>query len=151
MAKKRKRNYKQGIYEIVNWEKYVGTKSPRYLSSYEYHFFRFLDRHPNIIKWASETVVVKYYNPVKERNARYIVDVYIKYRDKDGSIKEELVEVKPLAHLQKPKKTKNKKKTTFDSEMQTYIQNISKWSAAKKYATERGWKFRIITEKNIFG
>jgi hypothetical protein len=27
---------------------------------------------------------------------------------------------------------------------------LSKWEAAEKYATERGWEFKIITENELY-
>lgn len=142
--------YHQGIYQLKHPEKYCGKKNPRFLSSFEYQCFRFLDHHNGVIKWGAETVVVKYYNPVKQRTARYIVDVYVKYRDKYGVEREELIEIKPKAQVKKPKKQGRKKQETFLQEQRTYATNIAKWQAAKEYARQRGWNFRILTEDDIF-
>ena len=30
-----------------------------------------------------------------------------------------------------------------------YVQNIAKWEAAKKYASKKGYKFIILTEKEL--
>jgi len=143
------RQYNQGTYKVKNMDKYVGKKHPRYLSSYEYHMFSFLDRSPAVVKWGAEMVVVPYYNEVKKRKARYIVDVYVKYKDKDGNFKEELIEIKPFDQTQPPKRGR-KRKDVYMEEMFTYIQNQNKWEAAQKYAEERGWEFRIMTENSLF-
>jgi hypothetical protein len=29
--------------------------------------------------------------------------------------------------------------------------NSAKWAAAEDYCVDRGWKFRLLTEDNIFG
>lgn len=142
------RNYIQGIYEIQNWDKYCGTKNPRYLSSYELAFFKFCDRSPAILKWGAEIVIVKYHNPVKNRQARYIVDVYIKYVSTTG-IKEQLIEIKPSSQCRRPVKTKRKSAKTFKEEMDTWAVNTAKWSAASKYAEERGLEFKIVTEQSL--
>lgn len=145
------RSYKQGIYEVRNKDKYIGTKEPRFLSSYENHFFSWCDRSNAILKWGAEVVVVNYFNPVKNRNARYIVDVYIKYVNKHGEIREELIEIKPLDQCSPPKKGRGKKaENTYIQESLTWATNQSKWEAAEKYAKDRGWTFRIITEKSLF-
>ena len=31
------------------------------------------------------------------------------------------------------------------------MKNQAKWEAANRYAKERGWEFKILTEDNIFG
>lgn len=144
------REYKQGRYEVQNKQKYVGTKTNvRYLSSYELEFFRWADRCPAVIQWSTETVIVPYYHPLKQRKARYIVDVYIKYQTKTGELKEELIEIKPILQCQRPKKGKKSTKT-YEDQMAVWIVNEAKWMAAKKYAEERGWRFRLITENSIF-
>ena len=143
-------NYRQGIYEVKNKEKYVGVKNPRYMSSWELDFMRFLDDNPNIIKWGSEIVVVPYYSPVDERNRRYMVDIFMQYRNRHGDIKTELVEIKPFNQTQQPKQTKGKKKKTYLKEVYTYNVNQAKWNSASRYAKERGWTFRVITEKDIY-
>lgn len=148
-------SYNQGIYEIKNKDKYIGTKNPRYLSSYELEFFRWADNNAGVLKWGAEVVVVPYMNPSKVdqygnmKKSRYIVDIYVKYKTKTGEIKEELIEIKPYQQLSKPKRGK-KKQHWYDQEVLTYQQNCAKWEAAKKYAESKGMKFKILTEQNIF-
>lgn len=142
--------YKQGTYKVVNKDKYVGDGDPRYLSSWELILFRFLDKNPHIIKWGSENVIVPYYSNADGRNRRYMVDLFIKYKDKDGNIKKELLEIKPHAQTQPPKKGGRKKKTTYLREVYTYQVNMDKWKAAEAYARKRKMEFRLITEKHIF-
>ena len=143
------KNCRKGIYEVKNKDKYLGDKNPRYLSSYEHRFFKYCDMHKDILKWSSENIIVKYWNPVKERYARYMVDVYVEYKDKNGDIHKELIEIKPKAQTQPPKKG-NKKESTILMENATWAQNLAKWEAAKKYAEERGWKCRLLTEEGLF-
>lgn len=112
--------------------------------------FEFCDGNPNVLKWGGEVSVVEYFDPTKNTVRRYYVDLYIKYRNKAGQIIEEIVEVKPFAQTQPPKASRGKKRTTVVQELTTYQTNIAKWSAAAQYAKERGWRFRIITEHDIF-
>jgi hypothetical protein len=36
-------------------------------------------------------------------------------------------------------------------EIRNWMINSAKWSAAEDYCENRGWRFRILTEDNIFG
>lgn len=146
------RNYQQGTYKIQNPDKYLGTKSEiRYLSSYELEVWKWCDRTPNVIAWSAENVVVPYFNPVKNRKARYIVDAFVKWIDVNGEIHEALIEIKPAAQANKKPPTKGRKsQKTYLEECATWMVNQAKWNAAQKYAEERGWKFQILTENQIF-
>ena len=143
------RNYRQGKYKVANKEKYVGTADPTYRSSYELEVFQFLDRAPAVIKWGAEVIVVPYFNESKGRKARYIVDVYVKYKNRQGELREELIEIKPMSQVKKPVRGK-KRQDVYDNEVLTYVENLCKWTAAKKYAEKRKWTFRILTENSIF-
>ena len=41
-------NFARGRYELKNPEKYIGTKTPTYRSSWEWHFMKMCDDHPAI-------------------------------------------------------------------------------------------------------
>lgn len=144
--------YQQGTYEVRNKDKYVGTKNPRYLSSYELKVFRHLDNHKAILEWGAETVVVPYFKPGNEgkKMSRYMVDVYVKYKNREGHIINELIEIKPSKDRKKPRKTKGKSNKSYQYEVMTYAVNQAKWAAAEKFAEERGMRFRVIDEGDIF-
>lgn len=150
------RNYRQGIYEVKNKDKYIGSKNPRYLSSYEYYCFRYFDHHKDVIKWGAEIVVVPYMNPSKRtqdgqpKKCRYIVDVYVKYITRTGETKEVLFEIKPYDQTLPPKKTANMKESTYNYQLLTYNQNLAKWQAAKQYAESKGMEFKLLTEKQLY-
>lgn len=143
-------SFKQGVYKVRNPDKYVGEGDPRYLSSWELHVFRFLDMNPHVIQWGAENVVIPYYSNADGKRRRYMVDLFVKYRNKDGVVVKELLEVKPHAQTLPPKNTARKKKTTYLKELYTYQVNVDKWSEAKKFAKKRKMDFRVITEKHIF-
>lgn len=151
--------FKQGVFKPKNPKKYCGTKYNQktgesqitFRSSYEQAFMQWLDLHPSVIGWSSEEYIIKYYNPIKQREARYIMDFYVKYRDKKGKIHEELIEVKPYTQTQPPKVSKKKKQTTILKENSDWLVNTAKWERAKVYCHHRGWRFRILTEREIFG
>lgn len=144
-------HYKQGQYTVVNKDKYVGNLHKiRYMSGWELVMFQFFDSNPNILEWGSETIVVKYYSPADQRHRRYMVDLYVKYKNAKGEIKKEMLEVKPRKETMKPVSKRGKKKSVYIKECYTYAVNIAKWSAATAYAKARGMEFRLIDETHIF-
>ena len=142
-------SYTQGIYEVKNKEKFVGSTNPRYLSSWELVVFQKFDMHPNVIKWGAENVVIPYYSNADQKNRRYMIDLFVEYIDKDGNKHKEIIEVKPFDQTQPPKRGR-KKQATFLKECYTYQVNQDKWLAAAKFAKKKGIRFRVITEHDIF-
>lgn len=104
------------------------------------------DRHPQVLKWNSEECVVPYISPVDNQSHRYFVDFWIKYRAKDGSIKEKLVEVKPSSQCSPPK---NKFAKNYEDAVKTFVTNQAKWEAATKYAATRNMEFQVVTEVDL--
>jgi hypothetical protein len=141
--------WRKGIYQIIHNDKYKGKRPAVFRSSWEYKFMRFCDTTPGIIEWASESVCIPYYNPVKKKVTRYYPDFVIKYIDKDQNIIIELIEIKPFRQTQPPVEKTKKKKSTLLQEHRTYTMNCAKWEAAYKYCQEKGIRFRIITEKDL--
>jgi hypothetical protein len=37
------------------------------------------------------------------------------------------------------------------NEIRDWMVNSSKWEAARAFCADRGWKFKILTEEEIFG
>ncbi len=144
-----KGKFHQGYYRPVNKEKYIGTKLPQYRSGWELKFFRWADKNDNILKWGSENVIIPYLNPLDNKVHRYLVDNYIIFRDKKGKKTKFLIEIKPSSQTVKPKTRKYARKTTILYERKMYVQNIAKWEAAKKFAEKKGYKFIILTEKEL--
>lgn len=136
--------FAQGIYEIKNKEKYVGTKAPKYRSGWENVFMQFCDNNPAIIQWASEAIQIPYKDPTTGRNTIYVPDFFIVYVDKDGKQHAEVIEVKPSNHAILEKVGKNKV-----NQFQ-YVKNMAKWEAAHRWCKQKGVKFRIVTENDIF-
>lgn len=146
------RNYQQGRFIPKNPEKYKGDHTKiTYRSSYELEFFKWADRREAVLEWSSETIIVPYYDPVRGKKRRYMVDVWMKCRDKHGEVHTFLGEIKPMSQVVEPKQSSRKKKSTIIEEQTTWLTNQAKWQAAEKYAKDRGWKWIILTEKHIFG
>jgi len=145
----RKNHYIQGKFKPLNPEKYVGNvKNIIYRSSYELAFLRILDKSPSILKYSSEELSIKYYNPIKLRWARYFPDMLIELKGPDGKISRKLIEIKPNNQIDKPRQTKGKKMQTYLNEVMEFSVNQAKWKAAKEWCKEKGIEFVVITKNS---
>ena len=137
-------------YYVVNKEK---TDKEYYVcrSTWEQKFFKWLDHNKNILKWSSEPLAVPYFDPVTNKDRRYYPDVLTKVKTKDNKEKVYLIEIKPYKETILPKKTKNKTNKTMLYEQKTWLTNTHKWKSAIRFCKKRGWEFKIITEKDLFG
>jgi hypothetical protein len=129
---------------MKNPEKYVGTKTPIYRSSWEWHFMRFCDTNPSIQKWASEAISIPYRDPTSGRNTIYVPDFFIQYLDKTGKMLVELIEIKPASQSILERVGKSK------ANQIQYIKNQAKWAAANAWCKQQGIKFRVVNENDIF-
>ena len=123
--------------------KLVGNKQPQYRSSWELRIMSFLDNHPNVIQWGSECIRIPYTNPLTGKSTVYVPDFLVRYQDKNGTQRTELVEVKP-------------KKETFMEAAKSrrdkayVLLNTAKWAAAMQWCSRNGVHFRVLNEDNIF-
>jgi hypothetical protein len=137
-------NFARGGYELKNPEKYIGTKTPTYRSSWEWHFMKMCDDHPAIAKWASESIKIPYRNPLDGKYTIYVPDFFIVYANSKGKTKAEVIEIKPENHTVK----ESVGKSVYNQAQ--YIKNKAKWEAAAKYCKQKGIQFRVVTEKDLF-
>ena len=108
----------------------------------------FCDTNPSILEYASEEFFIPYLSPVDNRIHRYFPDFYIKVQKQDGSTEKIIIEVKPYKETMPPKV--NKRKTQrYLTEVKTYAVNTAKWDAAKQFCEKKGFKFQILTEKEL--
>jgi hypothetical protein len=135
--------FAQGTYILQNPSKYVGKKPPYFRSSWELTFMRMCDSHPNIVKWANESIAIPYMNPFTSRLANYIPDFMIQYIDKDGREHVELIEIKPSSQTTM-ENAKNKRE-----QAQTVL-NAAKWTAAHEWCQRKGIRFKVLNEEHIF-
>ena len=138
------RRFAQGKFTLKNPDKYMGTKDPLYRSSWEFAFMKFCDESPSIAKWASEAVRIPYRNPLTGRYTIYVPDFFINYVDKGGQPHAEIVEIKPQNQSLREKVGKNL------NNQASYILNQAKWEAATAWCRQKGLKFRVINETDIF-
>ena len=141
----------KGFFRAQNPEKYGGN--PRnivFRSSYEFKAFRMLDLDPTVLKWSSEEIVVPYLSPVDGRIHRYFPDLYVEKKRPDGRVDKLMCEIKPASQAVQPKVQARKKPTKkYLNEVVTWGKNSAKWKAAQNFCSDRGWKFVILTEKEI--
>lgn len=142
----------QGKYKPQYPEKYVGDLSKiTFRSSWEHAVFKWLDATAEIVAWGSEIEVINYFDPMKNKMRKYYMDIKMAYRKSDGTNQITLIEIKPYKQTIRPKANKNKSEKTIHDERATWITNSAKWEAAKKLCDEKGWMFKIWTEKDIYG
>lgn len=139
---------------------YKGRFTPRYPAKYngdhtniiyrslwERTVMTYLDNHPDVIWWASEELIIPYFNPIDNKKHRYFPDFVAKMKTKDGSIKTVVLEVKPEKQTKQP--TQKRKTKKYITEAATYLINQAKWKAAIEFCKDHGWEFKIITEREL--
>lgn len=136
--------FAQGKFNLKFPEKYIGTKTPTYRSSWEFQFCRFCDEHPSVEKWASESIKIPYKNPLTGKYTIYVPDFFVAYADRNGKKMVEIIEVKPANQALKEKTGRSKVNQAH------WIVNQAKWEAARAWCKQKGIFFRVITESDIF-
>lgn len=145
---KRDKRFRQGIYKPKHPEKFIG-KYAIYRSGLECKFFQFCDNNPNVVRWGSENIKIPYVSKIDNRWHTYYVDNYVEIMEGKILMKY-LVEIKPFKQTKKPEAKQGKKKSSLLYEQTQWIINHeSKWPAAQKFCKDRGWKFLILTEKEL--
>lgn len=134
----------RGRFKPQNPQKYVGNvNNVLFRSSWELQFMKWLDQNPAIMRWGSEELAIQYISPLDGKIHRYYPDMIIMYRHRDGTIRKEIVEIKPYSQtVPTPKMS--------DRDKQALVVNDAKWKAATIWAEGQGAKFRVITEKTMF-
>jgi len=142
-----------GFFTPENKEKWyisnngLGRGRIKYRSLWELKFMRWADSNENILLVASEEVVIPYRSPVDGKIHRYYLDAYIKYNDKEGNVKEKIIEIKPRVQTKPPRKKKNLRK--YLNECKTYAVNTAKWQAARIWAEKNNMEFVIMDEYSL--
>jgi|TARA_R110000868_G_scaffold110064_1_gene298568 hypothetical protein len=138
----------KGTFKPKNPTKYNGNANNIiYRSLWELRVMKYLDDHPEVIWWASEELIIPYYNPIDNKKHRYFPDFVAKMKRKDGTVMTYVIEVKPEIQTKKPEQKRKTKR--YIQESMTYVINQSKWKAATEFCKDHGWEFKIITEKHL--
>lgn len=143
----------KGLFKPSNPSKYVGnTHSIVYRSSWELLVMQRLDKHPDVLQWASEEFSIPYIDMSKGspgKMRRYFPDFWIRRKDKAGAIETYVIEVKPKAETRPPERKPHKKQKRYLQEHLTYKRNESKWLAAQEFCRRKGWQFKVWTEETL--
>nr|DAH65150.1 MAG TPA: Endonuclease [Caudoviricetes sp.] len=135
-----------GKWQPKNVAKYKGDwKKITYRSNWEKFVFNWLDNHPDVIQWGSETVIIPYFSNADGKKRRYYMDMWVKF----SNGQQFFFEVKPKKETRPPTKPVNNtaaSKKRFINEMYTWAVNSDKWKAAQAVADKMGIQFRLITE-----
>jgi hypothetical protein len=142
----------KGKFTCQNPKKYKGDAGNiTYRSSWERTFMVWCDTEPDILAWGSEEIAIWYFDPIQNKKRKYMVDFQIVTRKPDGQYKVTMIEIKPYKQTVKPRATRAKSEKTILSEQTTWLTNQAKWRAAIEFANQKGWCFKIITERELFG
>lgn len=142
-------HFKQGRYTIPQryQSKYIGDyNNIFYRSKWEKTFMDYLCQSPNVKRWNSEDLVIRYLNQLDGRVHEYYIDFYVEIDKGDGNLQKYWIECKPYSQTQPPKATSNSK--TYAYQMKAYITNMSKWKYASEAAKQNGAKFKVLTERS---
>ncbi|CAL9998441.1 head closure [Vibrio phage K567] len=139
-----------GKFVPSNKQKYKGNyQKIEYRSSWELSFMRWCDNNPDVVRWNSEEIVIPYVSSADGgKKRRYFMDFYVKFSDG----REFIFEVKPHKETQppeKPQRLTEKAKKRLIHEVYTFQVNQDKWAAAIKFAKQKGWQFKVLTEHGL--
>jgi hypothetical protein len=140
-----------GKFSPKDTNKYLGDPTNIwYRSLWERRVMVYLDENSSVIEWSSEEIIIPYLSPIDNRWHRYFPDFFARVRNKTGLLEGVVIEVKPHNQSVPPKVGKKVTKRVIQ-EVITYGINEAKWNAANEYCKTRGWTFKVITEKELFG
>ena len=140
----------KGRFSPQNKDKYRGDPTTIvYRSSWERQVMKYFDENPSVLEWSSEEIVVPYVSKLDRKRHRYYVDFWCRLIDASGITKTYLIEVKPEAQTVRPPRPK-KITSVYKRNLARYLVNESKWEAAIDFCEEKGWEFRILTERHLF-
>lgn len=144
---KRDARFHQGRFFPKHIEKFAG-KEPfaYYRSGLELKYFRVLDENPNVVKWGSEEAVVPYY--FNNGWHKYFIDLFVMFRV-GNEVKKYFIELKPANQTKEPKWSARRKKENYLYECKEWAKNQAKWKAATSFAEQNGWKFIVLSEKDL--
>lgn len=136
--------FAQGIYKLKFPDKYIGTGSPRYRSSWELAVMKMCDENVGIQQWASESIKIPYRDPLTGKHTVYVPDFLVVYTDKNQHKHAEVWEIKPRSQTMLESVGKNKYNQAH------YIKNMAKWQVARQWCAKHGLQFRVLNEDDIF-
>jgi hypothetical protein len=98
-----------------------------------------------VLQWQSEELIVPYRSPLDKKIHRYFPDVI--YKTAKETV---MVEIKPYKQTRPPVLAEGKKPDrNYKKAVITFAVNDAKWKAARAYCKDKGWKFVIMSEKDL--
>lgn len=125
-------------------QKYKGVYPIVCRSRWEEYFCRMCDLNVNVVAWLSEPERIPYPCPIKRTQSIYIPDFLITVKTQKGTLETTLIEIKP-------KKEALQEATMSPHDRIAHAKNTAKWAAAMWWCQRRGFKFRVLTEEDLFG
>ena len=162
--------YAKAVFTPRHPEKCLNTNGkfnkplPMMRSSWEMVFANFCDIEENVVQWGSEVIEVPYYSSLDGKMHKYITDFVMATRNRStGAIEKWLIEVKPaiqvpkldefgkiiFPELKQGKKLNESRIERWQEMCNVLRKNHEKWTAARKWAKDHGYQFKIITEKEL--
>lgn len=138
----------KGKFKPLNPSKYRGdVNNIIYRSRWEQRFMSFLDKNTDVLEWSSEEIWIPYRCRTDNKIHRYFPDFKIRVKTPKG-VKTQIIEIKPHKETFAPVKPARLTKR-YVSESLTYAKNKSKWEHAVEWCNNRGYEFKILTEKEL--
>ena len=161
-------NYNQGNYVPKNKDKVnkLNTQGGVYFrSSWEKKIMHWLDSNSTITKWGAECLRIPYQmthfdnGDTKIKEHSYFPDFYYEMRLSDGTLKQVVVEVKPMKEFQMVQDLNEgklnvpengmKKLKNFEYDLKMAYKNKQKWETMINWCNKKGYDFIIITEQHL--
>ena len=161
-------NYNQGNYIPKNKDKVIklNTQGGVYFrSSWEKIIMHWLDNNNTITKWGAECMRIPYQmthfdnGDTKIKEHSYFPDFYYEMRLSDDTLKQVVVEVKPMKEFQMVQDLNEgklnvpengmKKLKNFEYDLKMAYKNKQKWETMINWCNKKGYDFIIITEQHL--
>ena len=161
-------NYNQGNYIPKNKDKVIklNTQGGVYFrSSWEKKIMHWLDSNSTITKWGAECLRIPYQmthfdnGDTKIKEHSYFPDFYYEMRLSDDTLKQVVVEVKPMKEFQMVQDLNEgklnvpengmKKLKNFEYDLKMAYKNKQKWETMINWCNKKGYDFIIITEQHL--
>jgi hypothetical protein len=124
-----------------------------------------LDNNSTITKWGAECLRIPYQmthfdnGDTKIKEHSYFPDFYYEMRLSDGTLKQVVVEVKPMKEFQMVQDLNEgklnvpengmKKLKNFEYDLKMAYKNKQKWETMINWCNKKGYDFIIITEQHL--
>jgi hypothetical protein len=115
------------------------------------------DHSDKVVSWDFENLKIPYVNSMEKTRHTYLIDFMIdiiepdKNSPKGYKVVRYVIEVKPIKQLLPPDRKRFKSKKSYMEAAVTYIINKDKREATLRVCRKKGWRYKAITERDLFG